>query len=303
MPTAKPHIFALLAFLVLFGLIVSPVCAAEYSQTNIPLYNKSIVEFQQVTNIEHDASATNQKIAMIEFTVASGSQLDFTLYYGNGSTVTGYSENHKILDALLVSQTSATVSLGGVTKEYTYIDTQPFYDYNLAGYAKSNNESAITGFMVYSLNYGGLDNDLAAFYPVDHISQNTIYKITASSNKPFDMWVTDADPADVAGGASKNILDVAWEWINYAISIASFVLGFCIGLFWFIKFFFIDNLLLVIALYISITMAYAAIVSGGNIFIFYRRFFGLQSMMIRFIAEMWNYLIQIISAFRSIFKL
>jgi hypothetical protein len=299
MQKRKGHIVVLLAFLVLLGMIACPVYAAEYSPTNIPLYNKTDVTLEQVYNVSHDASAAGLKIAMVRYTIPAESQVDFTLYYGNGTTVSGYSENHHINPL----QTSSSVSLGGTTKEYTYIDTQPFYDYNLVGYAKSNNETAITGFMVYSLNYGALDNDLAVFYPVSNIGQNTIYKIEASCTKPFDIFITDASPADVAGGASKNPIDVAWEWINFALSIAGFVLGFALAILAWIKFLFIDNLLLVVALYISVTMAYSAMTCNGNVFKFYKNFFKFQRSLLTFIMELWNVFITIIATFRGIFRI
>jgi hypothetical protein len=304
----KPAITILLALLIIAGMIVSPVSAGKYTLTNMPLYDKTNVDYKGVYNMSHDATKDGMKIALMQFTIPTESRVDFTIYYGNGSSVSGYSENHKIVDAWLVSQTVATVSLDGTSKEYTYIDTQPFYDFNLAGYAVERdtldftNTTAPAGFLVYSLNYGALDNDLAVFYEVDNPAINTIYRIDASCTKPFDMFVTMGSPEDVAGGVSKGPIDEVWAWLNYALGIASFVFGFVTGLFGWIKFFFIDNLVMTVSLYLAITMAYAAATSK-NIFMFYRKFFSDQRKLFEFIFGLWRVLIEIVSSFRGIFRI
>ena len=67
------------------------------------------------------------------------------------------------------------------------------------------------------------------------------------------------------------MLDIACpEWINFAIAIAGLVFGFVLMIVGLIKFFFIDNLLLVVALWLGVTMAYSAI-STRNIFQFYHK--------------------------------
>jgi hypothetical protein len=124
-----------------------------------------------------------------------------------------------------------------------------------------------------------------------------------SSDNPVTAGAYINPRSSVVSASSKSILDVAWDWINYAIAIAVFVYGFVVAIFVWIKFLFIDNLLLVVALWISVTMAYSAITSKGNIFNFYKKFFKYQKALLNFIVDLWNYLVQIISAFRGIFRL
>jgi hypothetical protein len=304
----KPHIIILLAVLLVAGMMISPVSAAKYTLTNMPLYAKTNVDYKGVYNMSHNAAKDGMKIALIQFTIPTESQVDFTIYYGNDSTVSGFSENHKIIDAWLVSQTVSTVNLNGVSKEYTFIDTQPFYDFNFAGYAVNRdsldftNTTAPGGFLIYSLNYGAGDNDLAVFYEVPNPALNTIYRVDASCSKPFDMFVTMGSPADVAGGVSKSPLDMAWEWINYAIGLGFFVFGFVTGLFTWLKFFFIDNLVMTVSLYLAITMAYSAATSK-NIFRFFGKFFNDQRKLFEFIFGLWRVLIEIIASFRGIFRI
>jgi hypothetical protein len=278
----------------------------------MPLYNKTNVDYKGVYNMSHDAAKDGLRIALIQFTIPTESRVDFTIYYGNDSSVSGYSENHKIIDAWLVSQTVSTVSLDGTSKEYTYIDTQPFYDFNFAGYARAAdsldllNTTAPGGFLVYSLNYGSLDNDLAVFYEVDQPTLDTIYRIDASCDKPFDMFVTMGSPADVSKGAGVNpilaAINEGSKWVNYALTLGSFLFGMLLGLFGWLKFFFIDNLLMVVALYLSITMAYAAATSR-NIFQFFQRFFRYQRSLFEFMIGLWRVLVEIVSSFRGIFRI
>lgn len=283
-------------------LIFIPAASAlgeQYTLTNMPLYEKTNHDFTGVYNMTFDATVTGQRIALIQFTIPAESQVDFTIYYGNDSTVSGYSENHHI-DLL---RTSSTVNIGSSTKTYSYIDTQPFYDFNLAGYAKDTNTTPeTTGFLVYSLNYGALDNDLAAFHQVDNIAANTIYRIDASCSKPFDIFVTAAAPADVAGGASKGILDVLWEWINFGISVSGTVMEWAISLFYWLVFIW-DNIIMIIALYIAATLAFAARNSRGNMAKFYRQFFADQKKLFEFLLGLWQIFTQIIANIRSLFHI
>ncbi len=288
--------------LILLALLAVPASAANYTLTNYPLYEKTNTNFLSVQNVSFDARELNQRIALIQFTIPSGYTVNFTLFYGSDSVVSGYAKN-QITAVFPFLTTTASVALGGDVHHYTYIDTQPYYDFNLAGYAKDSTvDPQITGFLVYSLNYGALDNDLAAFYPVGNIGANTIYRIDAFCPSSFDMFITTGSPQDVSEGASKGVLDVAREWIDLAIGMGVFVYDFVVSLFYWLKFFFVDNLVLTVALYLTVSMAYAAN-SARDIFDFYKRFFRFQRTFFEFILGLWNILVAIISAFRGIFRI
>lgn len=303
MTNTKPRIASLLAVLIVFSLISTPVSAENtYSLTNNFFWGKTTETIDQyaVTSIDHNSLNNKMRISLVKFHIPKDSRVDFTIYYGNDSTVTGYLENH----AINPFQNTETYSIGSDTQTYTFFDAE-YVDVALAGYAKTNNETPQTGFLVYSQEYNAppTDNKLAAFFPVSDISRNTIYRITATGTKPFDITITDGTPADVANEASKTILDIAWDWINFGIEVSVFVLGFVISIFVWIKFLFIDNLLLIVALYISVSMAYSAMMCRGDVFRFYRSFFKFQRSFLNFIIELWNYFIAIISSFRGIFRI
>ena len=138
--------------------------------------------------------------------------------------------------------------------------------------------------------------------PVDQITANLIYRIDISCDVPFTVDFYFGKAADVAGALNKSLIDLAWEWINLAISMMVFVKDTAIALFYWLKFFFWDNLGMSIALYISISMAYSANTSK-DIFKFIGKFFNDQRKLFEFMLSLWTTLVNLIATFRGIFRL
>lgn len=297
-PSRILFIFVLMTTIAFLLISVPAVSAAQYDMTTFPSANTTTLRAEEVRSYTHDASTEGMKIAQAYFTVPTDSQIDFTLYYGTGSTVTGSIESHH-LNPL---QTSTTVTLGGNSSEYSYFDVNYFYDIDLAGYAREANNTDNAGFILSSDAYGLLDNDLAAFYPVDNIQRNLIYKIEATGTAPFTIEIIDQQPADLAEGVSRTPLQTITEWVNFALGLGIMLYEIVSGLFAWLRFFFIDNLLMTVSLYLAITMAYAAATSK-NIFKFFGKFFNDQRKLFEFILGLWRFLIEIISQFRGIFRI
>jgi len=299
----KPHISVLLAFLIVGVVIVSPVCAAQYTPTGYQEFNVFDVQkeyFTGITNLTFDRSSEDKAITLIHFKVPMDRTVNFIIYYGAGNSASGSATTVWNTSLLPLHTTTSTIVFNGETKGYSYLDTNPEFDYYLTGYARSSENE--TGIMVYNAGYGGFDNDLAIFMPVTNIAGNLIYRVDLSSDAPFDVDISFGNAADVAASVTKTMLDVAWDWMNYAINLSGFVFGLLAGLFQWLKFFFIDNLLMTISLYLAITMAYAACTSK-NIFLFFRKFFNDQRKLFEFILGLWKTLIEILSAFRGIFRI
>lgn len=280
--------------------LVPPAAAAEYGSTTFPGYLEQVhIYGENVDTFSHDADAEQMKIALIYFTVSTGTQVDFTLYYGNGSTVSGYATNTHINPL----QTITTVSLNGVISNYTYVDVNYFYDIEVAGYARVTNDTTQGGFLVSSDAYGLLDNNLAVFYPVDDLQRNLIYKVEAhSTGGPFTIEVVDGEPSLVAEGVAKTTTQAIYEMVAFALSMITLVLDLGIGTLVWLKFFFVDNLVMTISLYLGITMAFAA-GRAKTIDGFFRKFFSDQKKLYEFILGLWDILISIIGSFRNIFRL
>lgn len=294
----------LLAFLILAGVFVSPVLATSYTLTGYQEFNVLDVqkdEFTNVQSITFDKSAEDKAITLIHFKVPQDHQVDFTIYYGTGTTVTGSATNVWNISFIPVTTTTSTITFDGVTKSYSYFDTNPSWDYYLSGYAR-NNEDNTTGLIVYNAGYGSFDNELAVFKSVPNLGTNLIYRVDLSSDIPFDVDISYGSKSQVAQSVSKDIIGVAGDWVSFALAIAGSVLAAVLMIFGLLKFFFIDNLLLVVALWISVSMAYSATTSR-DIFSFYKKFFKLQRSLLDFIVGLWNTVVQIISSFRGIFRI
>lgn len=294
----------LLAILIVAGMVVSPV-SAIYTTTGDFFVNTERQQFTNVNNVSYNVAGIGHRINLIQFSVDSGQYVNFTLFYGANLTVEGSAENY--LTGITLCQygfpcplTQSTIIFNGVSKSYSYGDIQPFFDYTMAGYARD--EGNATGFLVYSPSYGTLDNDLAVFYPVTSITSNLIYRIDIHGPQTFTISIDHGATKDIVSSVGKSWLDVMWEWINLAISLAVFVKDTAIALFYWIKFFFWDNLGMTVALYISISMAYAANTSK-DIFKFLGKFLNDQRKLFEFILGLWTILVNLIANFRSIFHL
>jgi hypothetical protein len=301
---SKPHIFILLAVLVLGGVIVSPVCAASYTLTGFQEFNVFDVQkdlYTGVRNLSFDKSMDDKAITLAHFKAPQDHTVYFTIYYGTNKSVDGSVSNIWDISIIPPTTTTSTITFDGVSSSYAYFDTNPEWDYYLSGYARDNDNNA-TGMIVYHAGYGSFDDDLAVFKEVSNLGTNLIYGVDLWSDVPFDVDISYGTRSDVAASVEKGILEIAGSWVSFALSIAGTVLGFVVGVLVLLKFFFVDNLLLVIALWISVTMAYSAI-STRNIFQFYTKFFKLQRALIDFMVQIWNYVVQIISSFRGIFRI
>jgi len=77
------------------------------------------------------------------------------------------------------------------------------------------------------------------------------------------------------------------------------LLGVFMALLWWLKFLFVDNLILVVALYLTGSMAYT-ILTSRNIFKFYERWFKQQKALFEFISNGFNTTLQIITQVAAI---
>src|SRR5512137_1659735 len=82
-------IIVLLAFLILGGMIVSPV-AARFQISPDPLSGDMISSQGKVSDFMVDVSQDGDAIRKISVDVGTGTTVNFTLTYGNGATVSGW---------------------------------------------------------------------------------------------------------------------------------------------------------------------------------------------------------------------
>lgn len=294
----------LLALLLVLGMIVSPACALGYEVVAFP-WGSQIGNAIAVSNLSVDLSTDGNAFHRVQIDIGTGTKVDFTLWYGNGQSVSGWMEYRNSTDCVgwfpgLACQFSG-VSIDSDTHGYSYRGLQEIGRVDIATYGRNwtSNTNFTSGFLVYGTTYGISSGYDTAFYEVAAASDRIIYKIDIASTRPVTVaWNYDTR-AKVLEQTSKNVIEAAKEWIALAGQYSSSAIGFIADLFWILKFFFIDNLLLIIALWISVSMAYSAITSP-NIWGFYKKFFKTQKALLDFVLSLWatlwsilNYLVQI----------
>jgi len=290
----------LLAFVLVLGMIVSPVCALGYEITAEPLGGQINLVEGKVSNLLIDVSAKGDAVQRIAVDIGTGTAVNFTLTYGNGATVSGWMEYTN--DGFF--RQHSEVAIDTDIQGYDYIGLQEIGRIDIVGYARNwtSNTEYTTGFIVYDSVFGISERRAMAYYPVPSISDNVIYKFELTSTKPVAVAYYTNTRENVAKAAATTLLEVINEWVQLAISLAFFVKDTAIALFFWLKFFFWDNLGMTVALYISISMAYAANTSK-DIFRFIGKFFNDQKKLFEFVLSLWTTLVNIIATFRGIFRI
>jgi len=294
----KPHRFVLLASLLMLGMIVSPVCAASYTITAEPLGGELHGSLAKVTNYTFDASPEGNAIQRISIDLVSGAAINYTLWYGDGSTVDGWMEYS---NTGLFTQHSA-VSIGTDISGYSYWGLQEIGRIDIIGYARNyTSDTEFTqGFIVYDSVFGVSERKAMAYYEVENPSDLVIYKFSMTSSKPVALGYYTNTRANVARAATVTPVEAVDDWITLAYQFAGSVKDFVISVFYTLKFFFVDNLLLIIALWISVTMAVSA-TQSRNIFQFYQKFFRYQRSLMDFIFSLFRFLVEIVNTMKQIF--
>jgi hypothetical protein len=289
----------LLALLLLGGMIVSPVCA-QYQISPQPLSGDMVVVPGQITYLLVDVSPDGDAIHKISVDIPTGTTVDFTLTYGNGDTVSGWM---KYVNNGFYQQTSE-VSIGGDTSTFDYVGMQQIGRIDVVGYARNYTDDTnyTSGFIVYDTVFGLTQFNAMAFYEVPDLSSNVIYKFELTSDQPVSVTYYSDTLATVSEYANKSPLEIINEWVAFAVSMASFVYGVVVALFTWIKFFFVDNLLMTVSLYLALTMAYS-FGRAKNMQQGLTKFFRFQRAFFEFILSLWNYLVQILATFRGIFRI
>ena len=296
----------LLALLLVLGMIVSPVSALGYQITAEPLGGTMNLVSGKVSNISIDVSKKGDAIQRISIDIPTETIVNYTLTYGSGTSVSGWMEYRNSTDCEdLAWFYDGWCQFSGVAIDtdiqgYSYRGAQEVGRIDIIGYSRNWTTSTTytSGIIVYDTTYGISVRQAMAY----HIKTEpgSIYKFEIKSDKPVAIAYYTNTKANVDKAADTTPFEAGSEWITLALKYSGSVIAFIAGVFWIIKFFFIDNLLLIIALWISVSMAYAAI-SSANIFVFYKKFFGLQRALVDFIISLWRVLWEIINYLVQIF--
>ena len=124
------------------------------------------------------------------------------------------------------------------------------------------------------------------------------FKVIADSEITY-KYREDARKTVAGNLAAQNageIMEIIYSTITSAIS-------FLIDLGYWLKFFFIDNLTMILALFLAVPMAFAAKNSRGNPEKFMRQYFKTLRGFFEFIFQVWRLLLESIGTVRGWFRI
>lgn len=275
-------------------LLIVPV-SADIKITAEPL-NAEEVNYDTTTSLTWDGTSGGLGIQRIGIDAPTGTTVNFTVYYGNGDSVAGWVKYTN--DGFY--QQASQIYLGGEVSNFHFVGLQEIGRFYVAGYAVQNN--TIPGLVVYGSTAGlsTIQNDYV-FYQTSTSSDGVMYKIMLASNKPIDVSILTNPRGEVAAANTKGLLEVLNDWVNLALSTSATYLSFLTTFYEVLKFFFWDNLVLTIALYIGLTGA-MAFGTSNDIFAALKKFFNYQKKFYEFIIGLFNSLIDILNKIANIFK-
>lgn len=301
--------FLLCVLWVVAVLVLVPVVHAEIQITAEPLGGHSQT-FNQITSLTFDAAPKGEGIQRIGIDAPIGTQISFTVYYGNNSQASGtLAYTNTIVDPLTgTGYVNSHITLGSQVSDYTFFGNNHVGRFYVTGYAKNKTSSttAIPGIIVWGGSFGlntvGDGKDYV-FYPTTGSSDSVINKIVITSNKEVNVAIYSKARDALVQDTGKSWLDVLNEWIALGIQLANTIKDFVTSVYQWLKFFFVDNLTMTIALYLTGTLAFAARSFKGRPDRILRQWFSDQKKLYEFIIGLWQSLITIISWFAQIFKL
>jgi len=299
-------------YLVVLAVLI--LCVSPVSASGIVVTGGNI----NIVSVEHSGwtqdytytSADTERISIMEFDVPLNSHTNFTLTYGNGKTVDGWI----VYKAAGFLQSYSEVHLGDSTYSETFTDSAVAVGCSASGicldkqvkfssYAKNTStDPAQTGLALYAQGYGIYSSQLA-FYPVDDLASNMIESVSFTSDDNVYLTIQNDDAEKLASYISRTTSDAVTQKSNDILATLMENLGLILSaigaiLYW-LKFFFVDNLITVVVLEIMGTLA-AAVATEGlksrpnplNIPVV---FFTYQAAMIKGFIWIWSQLIDMLT--------
>lgn len=291
---------SIIPVLITLMLIVAPATATTYSMSGLVniFQGAGSEKFTSVRTLSYDVTPDGHAITQAEVTVYRGSYVNFTLYYGVGTTMEGSFQSDSAGSISGVLYTTSAVELDGVRKTYTYLDWVTARDYDLVGYAKDDTNQ--TGFIAYMKGYalGGYDENLVVFSPITGVGSNLITRIDITGSQNFDAEIFYGDYQAVSESTGKSATDILIEYLTLIVVVGTTIYGLVVSTLYWFKFLFVDNLLMVVALYLTGTMAFAARNARGKPDKFLRSWIKDQVSFVTFIQKIPEWIVNIINLIR-----
>jgi hypothetical protein len=261
--------------LILGFLLILPVSAVNITITAEPLGGTLNTLPSHQTSYTVDVSKLQRNaIQRIAVDVPTGTTVDYQIWYGNGSSLSGHMVYHSVTDTGACGQTLfvnnpcqfSEVSIGSSVSNHNYVGLEEIGRIDIVGYGR-NADTLERVFVIYDSAFGlaivgNLEwalspyaaGDALAYVPVP---QGSIYKFSLASDRPLTgvAYYTNTQ-TNVEKASNTSLLDVVTEWANLLIQIKDLVFE----AFWFFYYLFEfiwDNLWLIIAMWLTMTGAVA----------------------------------------------
>ena len=266
----------LLTFFILVSLLVAPAFA------------------QTVTY----ACPSDKAIYTLNFEGNSPVDATFKLFRADGSMTSGsWTYEPYTFDVFgigIYDGYKTTITLDGVSAETTHVSPNSI-KINLYP-ARNLTELAENRLIMGAGQIWGVNDVTVEKYGVN--SPIVGFKVIADSEITY-KYREDARKTIAGNLASQNageIMEIIYSTITTAIS-------FLIDLGYWLKFFFIDNLTMILALFLAVPMAFAAKNSRGNPEKFMRQYFKTLRGFFEFIFQVWRLLLESIGTVRGWFRI
>jgi len=291
--------------LVMVCLLAAPV-SAGYTVTGGNIDLENTISGDNARAFTFTANP-DEKIGIIEFDIPIDTTVNFTLYYGSGSVVSGWAI-YRVNTPLVNSYTEVAID----TSVYSKVFMDPLISgYSItrvvkfSSYARNDSATDESGFAVYAQGYGIWNSEIA-YFPVVDLPNNLIYRVDFTSDQPISFTVDTARADVLASHVSttvaeeqQGVIGLVGSRIASLYDFGMMIKDVVLSLLYWLKLIFVDNLVLTVCLYFMGTMAYCANTSR-NIFEFYRKFFGFQRSMFEFIASAFKMLLDMIVSVKSL---
>jgi len=258
----------LLTFFILVSLLVAPA----FAQT------------------ETTTAPTGQVIWAVDMEVNPGTSGTFTAMLEDGTAVEGTFSYENT--PVIVIPISLSVDLDGDTSIATFYTPQTLKMSLWHGDTSNDTRQIKLGYG----QFAGAWNDVV----VSDVPRSPITSFTISADNfvsvTYEYRNAEEAAKQLAGDKEQSLID--FMWVTFWSTLA-----FMQDLYYWLKFFFIDNLTMILALFLAVPMAFAAKNSRGNPEKFLRQYFKTLRGFFEFVFHVWRLLLESIGTVRGWFRI
>jgi len=252
--------------------------------------------------------------------------------FGSGTIEVSAPDGHSIANLYIVSNEGTTGTIvfqhqNGMTTgaAWSYTTVADLYGYSIvrrgaiAIGSEFETRDYVTPGQLYTMFYqvpgvanitqnrfsGFMDQSKVSLWPTVEADgpASPVIKVTITSDAEIEYWYDYVDTSEQQGLLASSNDDWIKKIMEFAYGSFWLVYDFVTMLLYWLRFFFVDNLLLIIALFLSVPMAFAAKNSKGNPEKFFRQYFKSLRGFFEFMLSMWRMLIETIGTVRGWFRI